>query len=99
VVVGLAEVADGVVGAGKAAVSAGLFVEVPDLSGQREGGGVLGACLGKLSGGVVGLTEAVQDLSFKLPITDVAADREGLLVVVDGLLVAALPTIDDPEAA
>jgi RHS repeat-associated protein len=45
VVVGLVEVADGVVGVGEAVVGVGLFVAVPDLGGQGERGGVLGAGL------------------------------------------------------
>jgi hypothetical protein len=98
VVVGLVVVAGGVVGAGKAVVSVGLFVAVPDLGGQGECSGVLGVRLGKLSGGVAGLAEAVQDRSFNGPVTDITADREGLLVVVDGLLVAAPLPMDEPEA-
>ena len=97
VVVGQVEVAGGVVGAGEAVVGVGFFVAITDLGGQRECGSVLGACLVKLSVGVVGLAEAVQDLSFDGPITGVAADREGLLVVLGGLLVTALPPMEGSD--
>ena len=35
-----------------------LFVAVPDLGGQGEGGGVVGVCLGKLSAGMPDSVEA-----------------------------------------
>jgi integrase len=79
-------------------VGVGLFGAVSDFGGQGERGGVLGVGLVELSVSVVGLAEAVEDLGLIGPVTDVAADREGLLMAVDGLRVTALLPMGEPEA-
>jgi hypothetical protein len=59
-----------------------VVVGLVDVAGGVVG---VGACLVELSIGVVDLAEAVQDLSFAGLVTGGAADRESLLMVIDGL--------------
>ena len=60
---------------------------------------MLDACFAKLSRGVVGFAGVVEGLGFATGIADLAVEGEGLLVVVGGLLVVALPLVDEAEVA
>jgi hypothetical protein len=78
-------------------VGAGLLVPVAGLDSQGECGGVVGSCLFGLPGGVQSLADAVEREEFSLTVANVTRYREGLLVKVDGLLVAAQSPIDEAE--
>jgi hypothetical protein len=67
VLVSLAELTDGLAGAGQALVGAGLLVAVPGLAVEGERGGVAGVCLGGLPGGERGFARSGE--RFGLPVT------------------------------
>jgi hypothetical protein len=89
VVAGLAGVAGGVEGVSEAVVGAGLLEFVADLAGHAERDGVLGAGIFGLADDEEGIAEAVERLGFTGSFAELAEQRQGLLMVADGLLAAA----------
>ena len=84
VIARLGWVTGGVMDAGEASVSAGLFELVTGLGGQTEGAGVSAAGLVRLAGGHVCLGQAVEGFGLAESVLVLVGDRLGLLVVVDG---------------
>jgi hypothetical protein len=99
VVLGLTGVAVVLVGAGEAAVRAGLFPWGADLGRELKSGGVVSACLSRFTRLGQNVTEAVERASLHPPIADLAKPRQGLLKVLRSLLVAAKPQISLTELA
>ena len=79
-----------VITVGKAVVGAGLLILFADLAGQRKRGGVPRTGGAWPAGSEQGLTEAVECLGFAGPLADLAAQGEGPLGIVTGLLGTAL---------
>ena len=60
---------------------------------------MLGERLVRLLVGVLGLAEVVEDLGFAGPVAGVAAQVEGMLMVVGGLLITTLVAAHDAEVS
>ncbi len=60
---------------------------------------MLDQCLAERAGGVVGLADAVEGLHFTGLVAGLAEQGDGLLVVLGGLLVVALPVVDVAEVS
>jgi len=97
VVPGLDRVAVGVVGAGEAAVRAGLLQWRADLGGEPESGGVVFACLAGVTCLEENVPEAVERVGLRLRIAVLAGHGQCLLEVAGRLLVVAEPQVSLAE--